>query len=233
MKKILLLIASLGLFFSGKAQSNHLPPLSSGTDPMFNKFEAQIYTGITRIYCDVNSVNTTSSFGGNIAYRVNNFLSLSFDLQKGLYSGGDRNSEKVYHMEFKNRYITSSFSARLHPFALPGMDTDILNTLYIAAGVGAHFNNVTANSSLMTQVGYLNNNNDANFYIPLEVGVSIPLFTWKSMHGASAVNSLSLFTGYRYNLGFSDTWDGYIPSVTANAHNDGSGSILAGLLFKF
>ncbi len=233
MKNWTFLFSAMAISFNLWAQSPALPPMQYAPNNSTSQFEVQLYGGLTRIYCDVNTINNEASIGANLYYKVTDYFSVGLDIHKGKYSGGNRDNQKVYFMEFTNKFLTTSIIARIYPFALPSIDANVLRQFYLNAGVGAHFNNLNAYNSQIAQVGYLQNNKDANFFIPLEAGISVPIYKWPSAQHLGKMNSVNLFTAYRYNLGFSDTWDGYTPVVNANAHNDGSGSVLFGIGFEF
>lgn len=233
MKNWVLLILALTISCKFQAQSSYLPPMQSAPFNTSSQFEVQLYGGLTKIYCDVNAVNNEASVGASIYYKVTDYFSVGFDVHKGKYSGGNKDNQQLYFMEFTNKFLTTSLMARIYPFAIPNIDANILRRLYLNVGVGAHFNRLNAYNSQISNVGYLENNKDANFFIPMEAGISIPIYKWPSAKHFEKMNTLSIFSAYRYNLGFSDTWDGYTPVVNANSHNDGSGTVLFGIEFEF
>lgn len=233
MKNWIFLLSAMTFACNLLAQSSALPPMQYAPTNPTTQFEVQLYGGLTRIYCDVNTINNEASVGANLYYKVTDYFSVGLDVHKGKYSGGNKDNQNLYFMEFTNKFLTTSIVARIYPLAIPNIDANVLRRFYIDAGVGAHFNKVSANSSQISQVGYLNNNKDANFFIPLEAGISYPIYKWPSAQHFGKMNSVNLFTAYRYNLGFSDTWDGYTPVVNANAHSDGSGTVLFGIGFEF
>lgn len=196
-------------------------------------YEVYAYGGMTRIFCDVNTVSNTGTGGIGFGLKVHNYFSMNFDIQRGQYKGGNKNDQGQYYMEFVNNYTTTTMTTRFYPFLIPYNRIDAMDRLYLSTGVGLHFNDVVGNNSTVPGVGFLQNNNDVNLFVPMEIGYTFPILRWRQPMIEKGMSSLNVLIGYRYNLSFSDVWDGYTPTVNANQHNDASGTGFIGLSYSF
>lgn len=231
----LVIVSFIG--FTGSAQE-----LQSLSEVEQHKYEMRVYSGYGSLYSDVPTNKNYMVYGADFGYAVLPYLNVHFDIQTGKYKGGDRMSERQHYMEFTNQFVSTNVIGKFFPLRLVADSRDPENPtalkhfqgFYIATGIGLHFNNVKAYNTSDPNVGYLNNNSDMNMYIPAEVGFSYPIVHFGKLPGsAEAKSSLYINVGYRYNFNFSDSWDGYNPTVSSNEHNDASSAFLFGLGLTF
>lgn len=228
MKKNLLLLFFLSSSYMGFSQKD------------VSKYRIGIYGGLNFPYCDIDETQSGMVLGVNAGYKIQAWLSLYLDVQYGLLRGGNNNNnEELPYMDFTNRYIALAVQPRFYFMNIRGYNPSkkYLNGLYVSAGAGMIINNVTAHNPGTEEAGYLNDNQDKNIILPLELGYTVPLMNFgkEDISIQEKVNKkyLSLHIAGRYNVGFSDSWDGYDPRINQNKSNDGFASIIAGLVYSF
>lgn len=231
MKKHLFTISLISIFASLSAQAQQ-------------QYSAQVYGGINNYYGDIDKKSVNASFGVNAGYYIKPWLSANLDVQFGKLSGGDRMNPNLIHMEFENNYAAISIMPRLYfmnisPIFQNPQSQLYISGLYVSSGVGIFMSNPKAHNPHLPEVGYIHDAKSTDLIIPIEIGYQLPLYTFKAKTDADPTGkpanarTISLTAAYRYNLGFSDGWDGYTPTVNANQNNDGMDVLHLGLQFNF
>lgn len=189
--------------------------------------------GYTFTHTDFQHSNTIPSpvFGIGIHYFSLQFLEISLDAQIGVLKGGTSSFNESNKTGFKNNYWASCISFRFFPGGLiENNDHDkivkALSTLYIGTGLGYLKSNTSANPIPIKEYGALVTYKGSDFFVPLELGLNIPLVKHKK-------NLFLLNLNLRTGLCLSDEVDGYTPTVDANKFNDAFSTLTAGVIYKF
>jgi hypothetical protein len=199
-------------------------------------FGVSLGGGYTFSHTDFKWTKTVPSpvFCLGIHYFSLNFLSVNLDIQKGLLKGGASLSDADQkETGFENNYFAAALTFRFFPVGLAAEGAELdgfvkaLSTLYGGTGVGFLYNNVEANTITSTIYGSQKELSLNNLFIPLELGVNIPV----ARVGKEA--RLLVNINLRTNLCFSDKLDGYEPTLEANQHNDAFSTLTGGLVYKF
>ncbi|WP_162903062.1 hypothetical protein [Taibaiella koreensis] len=203
------------------------------TEPVTEHLGISIGGGYTFSHTDFSWTNTIPSpvFRAGLHYFSLSFLEISLDAQMGWLKGGKPADAEAAQTGFKSRITTLCLSFRLFPAALadnPGGDKvlKVLSSFYIGSGLGYLHNNGKANPMPLREYGAMNDYKNSNLYIPLELGLNIPIARQKK-------NLLLLNLNFRAGLCLSDEVDGYVPTVAANQHNDAFSTLTAGVIYKF
>lgn len=198
-------------------------------------FGVSIGGGYTFSHTDFEWTKTIPSpvVGFGIHYFSLDYLAVNFDFQKGRLKGGSSLSDADNTKTgFENSYYAFCLSFRFFPISLAGADIEndrvlkALSTFYGGTGVGLTGNNVKANNIPNAVYGVQTRYRGSNFFIPLELGVNIPV---------ARINSGQLLVNInlRTSLCFSDKIDGYEPNLEANRHNDAYSTLTGGVVYKF
>lgn len=229
MKRILYYVSAVAcLAFYNKVQAQH--------------YSAQVYTGINNYYGDLNTSDRNISVGLNAGYHLKPWASLHADVQFGKLSAS-RDKSGDEQMSFTNNYTTVAAMGRVHFLNISPISKSVetqkyLNGLYAGVGLGIFLSNRNVYDPHVPQIGYIAEKQATDFFIPLEIGYQLPLVQFTKNTDAANTgdvrsSQLLLTAFYRYNLGFSDGWDGYKPTLSSNKNNDGMDLIAIGLQYQF
>lgn len=184
-------------------------------------------------HTDFSWTNTIPSpvFGVGLHYFSLSFLQIGLDGQMGWLKGGKPLNNESAQTGFEDRFTALCLSFRFFPGALadnPGGDKVLqaLSGIYAGSGLGYLHNDGKANPMPQAVYGAMNDYKNSVLYIPLELGINIPLARQNK-------NLFLLNLNFRAGLCLSDEVDGYVPTVTANRHNDAFSTLTAGVIYKF
>ncbi len=180
MKKYILLFVLVFAVVAVKAQSGfNYYQFGAGVGASYGKAEA-----------DLKKQDYNPAFNLNFVYNYSPYLPITFELQKGTFSGGSPDPAK----DFSGRYFTNSyFSAHLHADLQAGEIIDYsdswildrLKGLYFGTGIGFIYNNMTriqrynqiaANDSIGSTRGLEGKSNGFNLIIPIRIGYEFKIF---------------------------------------------------------
>ncbi|WP_118952685.1 outer membrane beta-barrel protein [Taibaiella helva] len=207
--------------------------IHSQPEPATEQLGVSLGGGYAFGHTDFAWTNTIPSpvFGVGLHYFSLSFLQIGLDGQVGWLKGGKSGEAESAQTGFKDRFTVLCLSFRFFPGALadnPGRDKVLqaLSGIYAGSGLGYLHNDGKANPMPLAIYGSKNNYKNSTLYIPLELGVNIPLARQKK-------NLFLLNLNFRAGLCLSDEVDGYVPTVTANQHNDAFSTLTAGVIYKF
>ena len=223
--KIITFLCCLGIV----AVHAQAPPAPSPTDHL----GLSAGGGYTFAHTDFQHSNTIPSpvFGIGVHYFSLQFLEISLDAQVGVLKGGSSGFHESAETGFKNNYWASCLSFRFFPIGLvENNDQDkvlkALSTLYVGTGLGYLKSNTTSNPIPIHEYGSMETYKGSDFFVPLELGLNIPLIKHKK-------NLFLLNLNIRTSLCLSDEVDGYVPTVDANKFNDAFSTLTTGVIYKF
>lgn len=179
-----------------------------------------------------HTTSEPSPLGGfGVHYFSLRFLEISLDFQVGMFKGGSSQFMETRKTGFKNKYWASCLSFRFFPGGLvEDADNDkvvkALSALYVGTGLGYLKSNTAANPIPYPEYGALVTYKGSDFFVPIELGLNIPLAKLKK-------NLFLLNLNLRTSLCLSDEVDGYVPTVEANKFNDAFSTLTAGVIYKF
>jgi hypothetical protein len=204
-------------------------PPSPGTD----QIGISAGGGYTFTHTDFQHSNTIPSpvFSIGVHYFSLQFLEISLDAQVGLLKGGSSDFRENVRTGFENKYWASCLSFRFFPVGLVENNShdkviSALSTFYFGTGLGYLKSNTTANPIPIHEYGSMVSYKGSDFFVPLELGLNIPLIKHKK-------NLFLLNLNLRNSLCLSDEIDGYVPTVEANKFNDAFSTLTTGVIYKF
>jgi len=190
-------------------------------------------SGFTFTHMDFKWSATVPSpvYSVGLHYYALPYLELLLDLQHGLLKGGSPLYQEKSATGFENKYWALNMSFRFAPVALAdNNDNDkvlkALSCIYIGTGIGFLKNKTLSNLMLQSEYGSLQKYNGSDLYIPVELGITMPVAKQRKNQFLLNINLRTMFC-------FSDEIDGYLPTVNANKYNDAFSSCTAGILYKF
>jgi hypothetical protein len=212
---------------------DHKPPMHSNNyykNAIEPNYGFYVLGGLTTPFTDVHKhtqIGVAYGLLGEI--KATYYLNVAFDLQKGNLSAGDPEANRENKLlKFSNQFFTGTASVRFTPLKL--MNTIeyksalyYLSNVYMGVGLGLLKSDVTANLFQDRSFKYIGNYKGFNLVLPLELGISVPMYEWKYKR------NLSLNINYRMSFVTSDRVDGYITPQTHNARNDTYGILNIGL----
>lgn len=220
-------IISFLFTFSAKGQTgeyyNAVEKLST------SKFNVGVYGGLTFPHTDVQASERSGSGGAFVSYSLFPYLSLKIDLQTGQLREGYRNVS-AHGLKYKNDYFSSGLFVQLNPIQFFNTSSNsfmkYLN-FHGSLGAVAFKSNVKAKNPQQSAWGYIPNYQSVDFLLPIEIGYTVPLYTFYFQQ------QLSFHINFRHYYSTSDQLDGYVPTVKTNKSNDVFEQLNFGVTFSF
>ena len=192
-----------------------------------------LHSGFTATHMDFKWSASVPSpvYSVGLHYFAQPYLTLSLDLQRGLLKGGSALYQEKKATGFENNYWALNLSFRFAPVALADNNENdkvikALSCIYLGTGIGLIKSNTLSNSMPLTEYGSLEKYKGSDLYLPVELGMTIPL-------ARQFKNQFLLNVNLRTMFCFSDEIDGYLPTVNANMYNDAFSTCTVGVIYKF
>lgn len=205
----------LGLLF--------LPAIASA---QFNykKLGVSLGGGVSYPHMDVNAGKYTPVFGGRFQYNISPFADIGLDIQ----AGSIESDPGSFKRPFTNKYFSTALTGKIHlaQFIDPSASTLARAAGWIYAGTGLGLIKSKVSDIDSTAAGAMSGYDGADFLLPVNAGVRIPVLT---RHKETL---LSVFLNYRMNVTFSDALDGYEPVQSGNTSNDFFSTVTLGVAFN-
>lgn len=184
----------------------------------------------TQAYADVAKKNVQPAFSIGYYSHLNEFATLSLELQIGKLGGGDRNTD-AYKREFLNNYGAVLFCGDVQAgtfFAVKDVPAkNTLRNIYAGSGIGVLFNSMkyVQRTNPITGDQYSGTDQSTNFLLPLRIGYELKF--------ANRHNQIRyrVDVGYQFNITLAEGLDGYNEPGTANNAKDMYSQI--GVVFKY
>lgn len=202
-----------------------------------NKYKVGIDAGITQPFTDVQQPENgllLAVSGGYIPYR---FLEFDAVIQKGKLQEGVHSKAKS-GMRYKNDFLSAGINFKFFPFHLMRQENQKIQqylNLYAGIGVNGIFSNVRSAQVEDPDAGRISHYQGLNLLVPLELGYTLPLYTYYNIPVYTEVHEKHILfqISYKYNLTNTDKLDGYIPISEYNKSNDGFMQITFGIVYLF
>lgn len=225
------------------SSDNDIPPYDSTAHQTGNNYykdnirpqwNISVQGGIATAYTDVkNNIHSNFMIGAGLQYRALYYLDVVIDFGSGKLSAGEEDANAANKkMKFTNDIFTVSALARFAPLKLVknisyNAAMYYISNFYLGAGIGLMKNKVDANIFKDDSYQYIGNNDGSNAILPLELGISLPIF-----HLAHQQN-INLNINYRFNFCLDDKEDGYKTPPSVNKRNDVYNTLLFGIGYRF
>ncbi|MDP9081917.1 MAG: hypothetical protein M3O71_31265 [Bacteroidota bacterium] len=193
----------------------------------YAQYDIGVGAGVNKVYGDAETVTSTASIHFNFTYNATPYTNFVWEAQLGKLRGGDSVLTK------SGRYFNNDFSAFIFRGQLQfgefldysnSQFNNALKNLYVSAGIGFVFNNITQISRTSEKVAgfYTDGENKSKEpFVPLRVGYELKLYNRYSQPSAK------IDLAYGYNIILGDGLDGF----TAGTHNDAYSQITLGVKF--
>lgn len=180
--------------------------------------------GVSYPHMDVDDGKFAPVFGGRFQYNFTPYADIGLDIQAGSLESG----EGSFGRPFKNRYFSTAVTGKMHlaQYIDPSASTlaRVAGWVYAGAGLGLIKSKVEDIDE--TAAGAVPGYSDADFLIPVNAGLRVPVLTRLDE------TLLSAFLNYRMNVTFADALDGYEPGATGNTSNDFYSTVTVGVAFS-
>lgn len=180
------------------------------------KFKVSALGGFTLPYTDVQSSEMGYTFGLGAAYLPLQYLELELDIQKGILQEGFQ-SPSPLGVNYRNEFLNTTAMVRFLPFQMLDRKNEVLRkyvNISLGAGISFFKSDVDALKTTNASLGYVGDYNEFDLMFPLELGYSLPVYSFYT--------GQQIFMGasYRYFLSTTDKLDGYQPVVGSNTSKD-------------
>jgi len=182
----------------------------------YSQYDLGASVGFNSFSGDTQTPQSTKAITFNFNYNQTAFVNYILEFQAGTLKGGDA-AVDMLGRQFSANYTYYAFRLQLQAGELIDYSRsgamNALKNLYVGAGVGMLYSNITSINRYSSQLaGYYTPGDDkANeLFIPFRVGYELKIFT----HNQQPDYKIDI--GYQFNKVFGDELDGF----KAGAYND-------------
>jgi hypothetical protein len=191
----------------------------------YSQYDLGASVGFNSFYGDTQTVQSTKAVTFNFNYNQTAFVNYILEFQAGTLKGGDAAADQLGR-QFAANYTYYAFRVQVQAGELidysrsPVMNA--LKNLYVGAGVGMLYSNITSINRYSSQLsGYYTpgDNSAKQLFLPARIGYELKLYN------ANQRPDYKIDIGYQQNLIFGDQVDGF----KAGSHNDAFGQFTIGV----